>query len=443
MIVCGDFNSHSQSWGYDHMDKRGEELENWQDDKGLLLLNKPKDPPTYYSRAWQTTSTPDLALYSTDLTWEINRTVGKQLGGSDHRPVLLSIKNELTENACSLPRWNYKKANWGLFKHRSSVLAGQIDMEGKDINAIVKEFNKCIHQAAKEAIPRGARKQYKPYWSEQLELLQEELEKARTEVENNPSQEHHNKHQHAKAKFQRAKLEARRKSWKEKTESLNFEKDGRKLWKLVKQLNDEGTGRSTNITLVQNGKMITGKQAVDNFARIFAQDCNIEISPEKQRTVRSDQQSEMEHAQARISDENSTAEIMDTLLTYSELELAVSKLKLNKSPGIDEISNEMIKNLGTTARRKLLDILNISWTTGKIPQIWRESIMVPLLKPGKDGTTPTSYRPISLTSCLCKTMERIINLRLKFHLESRKFLAPQQAGFRQCYSTEDQTTYLS
>ena len=37
-------------WGYDHIDKRGEEVENWQDDHNLNLINKPEDQPTYYSR---------------------------------------------------------------------------------------------------------------------------------------------------------------------------------------------------------------------------------------------------------------------------------------------------------------------------------------------------------------------------------------------------------
>ena len=40
-------------------------------------------------------------------------------------------------------------------------------------------------------------------------------------------------------------------------------------------------------------------------------------------------------------------------------------------------------------------------------------------------------------------MERIINHRLQWYIESENILMPQQAGFRQCYSTEDQTTYLS
>ena len=29
-IIVGDFNSHSQSWGYDQADSRGDEVEDWQ-----------------------------------------------------------------------------------------------------------------------------------------------------------------------------------------------------------------------------------------------------------------------------------------------------------------------------------------------------------------------------------------------------------------------------
>src|ERR1700733_5697531 len=106
-------------------------------------------------------------------------------------------------------------------------------------------------------------------------------------------------------------------------------------------------------------------------------------------------------------------EIMGAPITIRELELAISKLKMRKSPGVDGVSNEMIKNLGTAAKTKLLQIFNTCWTSGEVPQTWREAIMIPLLKPGKDSSSASSYRPISLTSCLYKTMERIINLRLQ------------------------------
>ena len=39
----------------------------------------------------------------------------------------------------------------------------------QDINKVIKEFTAGILQAAKECIPKGARKEYKPYWSDKLE----------------------------------------------------------------------------------------------------------------------------------------------------------------------------------------------------------------------------------------------------------------------------------
>ena len=63
-LILGDFNSHSQSWGYDEMDHRGEEVENRQIDWNLQLLNDPDDQDTC-SRRWRTTSTPDLG-FATD-----------------------------------------------------------------------------------------------------------------------------------------------------------------------------------------------------------------------------------------------------------------------------------------------------------------------------------------------------------------------------------------
>ena len=53
-----------------------------------------------------------------------------------------------------------------------------------------------------------------------------------------------------------------------------------------------------------------------------------------------------------------------------------------------------------------------------------------LPKPNKDHTEATNYRPIALTSCLCKTMERMINDRLVWFLESNQLITKYQAGFR-------------
>ena len=63
--------------------------------------------------------------------------------------------------------------------------------------------------------------------------------------------------------------------------------------------------------------------------------------------------------------------------------------------------------------------------------------MVPIAKAGKDPKNPTNYRPIALTSCLCKTMERMVNARLMWCLEFKGHLSDVQCGFHKNRSTVD------
>ena len=134
---------------------------------------------------------------------------------------------------------------------------------------------------------------------------------------------------------------------------------------------------------------------------------------------------------------------MKNPFTHHELQSALRKLKTKKAPGPDGISNEMLAHLGSAAVDKLLEIFNLSWQEGTVPQIWKEATIIPVHKKGKDRKKASSYRPISLTTCVVKTMERMLNRRLLWYLESEHLLVPEQAGFRQFQCTEDQATYLS
>ena len=256
-IIVGDFNSHSQSWGYNHTDARGEELEDWQDDHHLQLVNDPDDPPTFFHRGWQTCSTPDLAFCTENINRGIKREVGQQLGGSDHKPVFLTIETQVVPIDVPKPRWNYKKAKWSVFAVRANELTKGIRVQGRNENHVVKEWNKCILQAAQETIPRGARRDFKPFWSNELKELEENMNEAREKAEKEPSQANTIQLQHAKAKFLKTKLEAKRRSWRQKTSELNMEKDQTALWRLTKSLNEEDSTGST-ITLNEGG-ILTGK----------------------------------------------------------------------------------------------------------------------------------------------------------------------------------------
>ena len=110
---------------------------------------------------------------------------------------------------------------------------------------------------------------------------------------------------------------------------------------------------------------------------------------------------------------------------------------------IDQMTTEFDKNMPLQGRERLLKIINASWHRGYTPNMWRRAIIIPLLKKDKDAEKVASYRPVSLTSCLGKIMERMVAARMMYLLEKDGKLNSNQAGFRALHSTEDQTIKLS
>ena len=120
----------------------------------------------------------------------------------------------------------------------------------------------------------------------------------------------------------------------------------------------------------------------------------------------------------------------------SELVEAIEKSH-DTATGPDDIHYQMLKHLPKRSLQTLLNIFNNIWETGEYPETWRLATIVPIPKPGKDHAEPTNYRPIALTSCLCKTLERMINKRLVWYLESNNLISEYKSGFRAERSTND------
>ena len=99
----------------------------------------------------------------------------------------------------------------------------------------------------------------------------------------------------------------------------------------------------------------------------------------------------------------------DSCVEITEEEI-VQSIKKGKStaPGEDGITYDILSALLMVEGNPLLKLFNMIYKNGKIPHHWKKVIIVPIPKPGDPG----NFRPISLASCLCKMMERIILNRL-------------------------------
>ena len=176
-IIPGDFNSNSPSWGYEQLNNKGE-VENWITENRLILINKPDDPDAFYSRTWRTTSTPDLAITTDDIQGIAEREVSSQLIGSDHRPVIISIKGQTQPHRNQLPvSWNYlKKANWDAVRKAVDRKTAALELPVTNISDSGALFKKAVLEAAKMFIPRGRCRDYQPYWTPELDNFHKALD---------------------------------------------------------------------------------------------------------------------------------------------------------------------------------------------------------------------------------------------------------------------------
>ena len=97
--------------------------------------------------------------------------------------------------------------------------------------------------------------------------------------------------------------------------------------------------------------------------------------------------------------------------------------------GADGITYDVLNALAMLDRSPLLDLFNMSYEQGMLPSKWKDAVIIPIPKNNGD------YRPISLTSCMCKMMERIILNRLLYLLGDN--ISDHLYGFRKGRNTAE------
>ena len=94
----------------------------------------------------------------------------------------------------------------------------------------------------------------------------------------------------------------------------------------------------------------------------------------------------------------------------------------------------MLKNTAPSITPSLTKLLNLSIQSGRFPEAWKLSSVVPISK-GNEHESPSNYRPISLLSVTSKLLERHFHQLIADHLSNNHPLANTQWGFQPAKST--------
>ena len=201
-------------------------------------------------------------------------------GESNHRPVTILVDQKTPVSTFKrAPSWNYKRADWDGFKQFAVEECMGLQLSEENVNHNAVQFNNAILRAAKKSIPRGQRRNYNPFWTPQLEQLQEAVNRAREDIERNPFDHNTAEYSKARAEITRDNLLQTRKQWYEKTATLNLENSS-KLWSLTEVLNEEAPSRSKTVLRVHN-MLLTDKKAANEFAQLHRRESTLPLTPKK------------------------------------------------------------------------------------------------------------------------------------------------------------------
>ena len=116
----------------------------------------------------------------------------------------------------------------------------------------------------------------------------------------------------------------------------------------------------------------------------------------------------------------------------------VWRLKPDKAPGNDEITNRVVKLTIEVIGKQLARLFTACLRLGYHPRAFRTAVTVVLRKPGKpDYSDPAAYRPIALLNTLGKVLESLVAGRISALAERHSLLPDEQYGARPGRSTED------
>ena len=117
--------------------------------------------------------------------------------------------------------------------------------------------------------------------------------------------------------------------------------------------------------------------------------------------------------------------------------LRLLRLNVGKAAGPDDISNNVLKQTSYFLAPRLTTLFQLSLNQGIVPDDWKDAHVTPIHKSGRLDLA-NNYRPISLTSCVCKIMERFIYDWLYEYLCRNSPLHSSQHGFQQSQSCTTQ-----
>ncbi|XP_062704291.1 uncharacterized protein LOC134286654 [Aedes albopictus] len=302
--------------------------------------------------------------------------------GSDHTPIVIALSDKNPPETTRRPRWKYENADWAAF---------QAAVEDEFENAkpcSMEEITSAIVQAAGQAIPKTSPNPGK----RALHWAKDRL------PPDHPGLEQANEDYKAARNSCRQEIrEAKERSWKEFLDSINDQQTSAELWQKVNSL--QGKRRTKGSCLNVNGSPTRDPQEISEaLAEYFHGLSAIDKYPA-----------------AFLKAHPSPRTAVSSFAVPPDRD---QEFNLPFKPHVLDFALSRAKGKSSGCKWSLLQAINTM------------SLVVPIPKGSGPANQVSSYRPIALTSCASKIVEKMVNRRLVEHLETNGYLDHRQHAFR-------------
>ena len=401
-VICGDFNYSDIDWKNGQCTKKSRQFYETVLD---LFLTEHICTATHKSG-----TQPDLVLSShPNLIADVEPTA--PLGSSDHTMIKVILDFAVNRRSAVKKGKDWRRADFDSINDMIKNVPWEDEFNNCDIDVSWKKFVNVINTAVDHNVPlRTIHSSRRPPWMTQ-NVLQSIRSKRRAWKKYSSSKLQQDFHDYKRTEKTSKKMIKKAKK--------NFENKLAKECKLnprafYRYINSKKSNRENIGPLKVNNVIIDNDRDIANelnlfFSSVFTTENTVNV-PDLNRI------------------KHDSSDLDDVIFHMLNVEKKILKMKRFSAPGPDNINANLLMNTVNEITYPLTLLFKKSFAEGDVPIEWKTANVTPIFKKGSKSK-PENYRPISLTSNICRIMESIIKDAIVKHLSANNLIFPSQHGF--------------